>query len=130
MQVTLHYEAIVIQVTLHDKRIVMQVTLHYEVIVMQVTLHDKRIVMQVKLHYEEIVIQVTLHDKRIVMQVTLHYEASELAIPNFTPADWRSTLLPIECLEWCSLDACMIAVIVGKFDLRQSPSDTAEPASQ
>nr|GEV25343.1 hypothetical protein [Tanacetum cinerariifolium] len=66
MQVTLHYEAIV----LHDKRIVMQVTLHYEEIVMQVTLHDKRIVMQVTLHYEAIV----LHDKRIVMQVTLHYE--------------------------------------------------------
>nr|GEV73470.1 putative ribonuclease H-like domain-containing protein [Tanacetum cinerariifolium] len=44
MQVTLHYEAIVMQVTLHDKRIVMQVTLHYEAIVMQVTLYDKRIV--------------------------------------------------------------------------------------
>ncbi|GJU76571.1 kinesin 3 [Tanacetum coccineum] len=74
MQVTLHYEAIVMQVTLHDKRIVMQVTLHYEAIVMQVTLHDKRIVMQVTLHYEAIVMQVTLHDKRIVivMQVTLH----------------------------------------------------------
>nr|GEU43797.1 hypothetical protein [Tanacetum cinerariifolium] len=56
--------------------------------------------------------------------------ASELAIPNFTPADWRSTLLPIECLEWCSLDARMIAVIVGEFDQRQSPLDTAEPASQ
>nr|GEV35015.1 hypothetical protein [Tanacetum cinerariifolium] len=41
---------------------------------MQVTLHDKRIVMQVTLHYEAIVMQVTLHDKRIVMQVTLHYE--------------------------------------------------------
>nr|GEW01735.1 hypothetical protein [Tanacetum cinerariifolium] len=62
------------QVTLHDKRIVMQVTLHYEAIVMQVTLHAKRIVMQVMLHYEVIVMQVTLHDKRIVMQVTLHYE--------------------------------------------------------
>nr|GEY50168.1 putative nucleotidyltransferase, ribonuclease H [Tanacetum cinerariifolium] len=49
------------QVTLHDKRIVMQVTLHYEAIVMQVTLHDKRIVMQVTLHYEAIVMQVTLH---------------------------------------------------------------------
>nr|GEV79381.1 hypothetical protein [Tanacetum cinerariifolium] len=61
------------QITLHDKRIVMQVTLHYEAIVMQVTLHDKRIVMQVTLHYEAIVMQVTLHDKRIVMQVTLHY---------------------------------------------------------
>nr|GEW10040.1 40S ribosomal protein S16 [Tanacetum cinerariifolium] len=46
MQVTLHYEAIVMQVTLHDKRIVMQVTLHYEAIVKQVTLHDKRIVMK------------------------------------------------------------------------------------
>nr|GEZ12818.1 hypothetical protein [Tanacetum cinerariifolium] len=34
------------QVTLHDKRIVMQVTLHYEAIVMQVTLHDKRIVIE------------------------------------------------------------------------------------
>nr|GEX37086.1 retrovirus-related Pol polyprotein from transposon TNT 1-94 [Tanacetum cinerariifolium] len=44
MQVTLHYEAIVMQVTLHDKRIVMQVALHYEAIIMQVTLHDKRIV--------------------------------------------------------------------------------------
>nr|GFC61343.1 hypothetical protein [Tanacetum cinerariifolium] len=43
---------------------------------------------------------------------------------------WRSTLSPIECLEWCSLDARMIAVIVGEFDQRQSPSDTAEPASQ
>nr|GEX05205.1 hypothetical protein [Tanacetum cinerariifolium] len=89
MQVTLHYEAIVMQVTLHDKRIVMQVTLHYEAIVMQVTFHDKRIVMQVTLHYEAIVIivmqvalhyeaivmQVTLHDKRIVMEVALHYEA-------------------------------------------------------
>nr|GEW31322.1 hypothetical protein [Tanacetum cinerariifolium] len=64
-----------VQVTLHDKRIVMKVTLHYEAIVMQVTLHDKRIVMQVTLHYEAIVMQVTLHDKRIVMQVTLHYEA-------------------------------------------------------
>nr|GEV55116.1 integrase, catalytic region, zinc finger, CCHC-type, peptidase aspartic, catalytic [Tanacetum cinerariifolium] len=62
------------QVTLHDKRIVMQVTLHYEVIVMQVMLHDKRIVMQVTLHYKAIVMQVTLHDKIIVMQVTLHYE--------------------------------------------------------
>nr|GEY62543.1 reverse transcriptase domain-containing protein [Tanacetum cinerariifolium] len=40
----------------------------------------------------------------------------ELAIPNFTPADRRSTLSPIECLEWCSLDARMIAVIVGEFD--------------
>nr|GEU90294.1 reverse transcriptase domain-containing protein [Tanacetum cinerariifolium] len=60
------------QVTLHDKIIVMQVTLHYEAIVMQVTLHDKRIVMQVTSHYEAIVMQVTLHDKRIVMQVTLH----------------------------------------------------------
>nr|GEV44206.1 ATP-dependent DNA helicase PIF1-like [Tanacetum cinerariifolium] len=75
MQVTLHYEAIVMQVTLHDKIIVMQDTLHYEAIVMQVTLHDKRIVMQVALHYEAIVMQVTLHDKIIVMQVTLHYEA-------------------------------------------------------
>nr|GEV53286.1 hypothetical protein [Tanacetum cinerariifolium] len=56
------------QVTLHDKRIVMQVTLHYEAIVMQVTLHDKRIVMKVTLHYEAIVMQVILHDKRIVMQ--------------------------------------------------------------
>nr|GEX62786.1 putative ribonuclease H-like domain-containing protein [Tanacetum cinerariifolium] len=75
MQVTLHYEAIVMQVTLHDKRILMQVTLHYEVIVMQVTFHDKRIVMKVTLHYEAIVMQVTFHDKRIVMKVTLHYEA-------------------------------------------------------
>nr|GEU40090.1 hypothetical protein [Tanacetum cinerariifolium] len=66
----LHYEAIMMQVTLHDMRIVMQVTLHYEEIVMQVTLHDKRIVMQVTLHYEEIVMQVTLHDKRIVMITT------------------------------------------------------------
>nr|GEU51735.1 copia protein [Tanacetum cinerariifolium] len=41
---------------------------------MQVTLHDRRIVMQVTLHYEAIVMQVTLHDKRILMQVTLHYE--------------------------------------------------------
>nr|GEU72536.1 hypothetical protein [Tanacetum cinerariifolium] len=62
------------QVTLHDKRIVMQVTLHYEAIVMQVTLNDNRIVMQVTLHYEAIMMQVTLHDKRIVMQVRLHYE--------------------------------------------------------
>nr|GEZ72813.1 hypothetical protein [Tanacetum cinerariifolium] len=62
------------QVTLHDKRIVMQLTLHYEAIVMQVTLHDKRIVMQLTLHYEAIVMQVTLHDKKIVVQVTLHYE--------------------------------------------------------
>nr|GEW93766.1 ribonuclease H-like domain, reverse transcriptase, RNA-dependent DNA polymerase [Tanacetum cinerariifolium] len=75
MQVTLHYEAMVMQVTLHDKRIVMKVALHYEAMVMQVTLHDKRIVMQVTLHYEAIVMQVTLHDKRIVMQVALHYEA-------------------------------------------------------
>nr|GEZ44033.1 hypothetical protein [Tanacetum cinerariifolium] len=71
MQVTLHYEAIVMQVTLHDKRVVMQVMLDYEAIVMQVTLHDERIVMQVTLHYEAIVMQVTLHDERIVMQVTL-----------------------------------------------------------
>nr|GEX73586.1 putative ribonuclease H-like domain-containing protein [Tanacetum cinerariifolium] len=42
----------------------------------------------------------------------------ELAIPNLTPAGWRSTLLPIECLEWCNLDARMIAVIVGEFDQR------------
>nr|GEW59580.1 hypothetical protein [Tanacetum cinerariifolium] len=75
MQVTLHYETIGMQVSLHDTRIVMQVTLHYEAIVMQVTLHDKRIVMQVTLYYEAIVMQVTMHDKRIVMQVTLHYEA-------------------------------------------------------
>nr|GEZ31632.1 hypothetical protein [Tanacetum cinerariifolium] len=74
MQVTLHYEVLVMQVTLHDKIIVMQVTLHYEVLVMQVTLHDKIIVMQVTLHYEAIVMRVTLHDKRIVIQVTLHYE--------------------------------------------------------
>nr|GEV21094.1 hypothetical protein [Tanacetum cinerariifolium] len=80
MQVTLHYEAIVMQVTLHDKRIVMQVTLHYEAIVMQVTLRNKIIVMQVMLHYEAIVMQVTLHDKRIVMQVTLHYEAIEMQV--------------------------------------------------
>nr|GEZ88718.1 hypothetical protein [Tanacetum cinerariifolium] len=83
MQVMLHYEAIVMQVML---RIVMQVMLHYEAIVMQVMFHDKRIVMQVMLHYEVIVMQVmlhyeailmqvTLHDKRIVMQVMLHYEA-------------------------------------------------------
>nr|GFA05075.1 hypothetical protein [Tanacetum cinerariifolium] len=45
---------------------------------------------------------------------------SELAIPNFTPADWRSTLSPIECLEWCSLDTRMITVIVGEFDQRHS----------
>nr|GEU90326.1 hypothetical protein [Tanacetum cinerariifolium] len=51
--------------SLHDKRIAMQVTLHYEEIVMQVTLHDKIIVMQVTLHYEAIVMQVMLHDKRI-----------------------------------------------------------------
>nr|GEX55909.1 hypothetical protein [Tanacetum cinerariifolium] len=63
------------QVTLHDKIIVMQVTLHYEGIVMPVTLHDKGIVMQVTLHYEAIVMQVTLRDKKIVMQVTLYYEA-------------------------------------------------------
>nr|GEX41045.1 putative reverse transcriptase domain-containing protein [Tanacetum cinerariifolium] len=75
MQVTFHYEAIVMQVTLHDKRIVIQVTLHHEAIVMQVMLHDKRMVMQVTLHYEAIVMQVTLHDKRIVIQVTLHHEA-------------------------------------------------------
>nr|GEV78420.1 putative reverse transcriptase domain-containing protein [Tanacetum cinerariifolium] len=78
MQVTLHYEAIVMQVMLHDNRIVMQVTLHYEAIVMQVTLHDRRIVMQVTLHYEAIVMQVTLHDKRIVMEVTLHYELASV----------------------------------------------------
>nr|GEY31650.1 zinc finger, CCHC-type [Tanacetum cinerariifolium] len=66
------------QVTLHDKRIVMQDTLHYEAIVMQVTLHDKRIVMQVTLHYEEIVIQVTLHDKRIVVIVRLQDEEIKL----------------------------------------------------
>nr|GEW96956.1 hypothetical protein [Tanacetum cinerariifolium] len=48
------------QVTFHDKRIVMQVTLHYEAIVMLVTLHDKRIVMQVTLHYEAIVMQVVI----------------------------------------------------------------------
>nr|GEW73083.1 hypothetical protein [Tanacetum cinerariifolium] len=46
--------------------------------------------------------------------------ASELAIPNFTLADWRSTLSPIESLEWCSLDARMIAVIVGEFNQRLS----------
>nr|GEU49890.1 retrovirus-related Pol polyprotein from transposon TNT 1-94 [Tanacetum cinerariifolium] len=72
MQVTLHYKATVMQVTLHDKRIVMQVTLHYEAIVMQVTLHDKRIVMQVTLHYEAIVMQATLHDKRIVVILSAH----------------------------------------------------------
>nr|GEV65907.1 hypothetical protein [Tanacetum cinerariifolium] len=75
MQVTLHDKRIVMQVTLHYEAIVMQVTLHYEAIVMQVTLHDTRIVMQVTSHYKEIVMQVTLHDKRIVMQVKLHYEA-------------------------------------------------------
>nr|GEU66627.1 zf-CCHC domain-containing protein/UBN2 domain-containing protein [Tanacetum cinerariifolium] len=57
-------------------------------------------------------------------------KASELAIPNFTPADQRSTLSPIECLELCSLDARMIVVIVGEFDQRRSPSDTTKPASQ
>nr|GEX94428.1 copia protein [Tanacetum cinerariifolium] len=56
---------------------------------MQVTLHDKRIVMQVTLHYEAIVMQVTLHDKRIVMQVTLHYEA---IVMSFTTS---STILAI-----------------------------------
>ncbi|GKA44819.1 protein kinase, ATP binding site-containing protein [Tanacetum coccineum] len=75
MQVTLHYEAIVMQVTLHDKRIEMQVTLHYEAIVMQVTLHDKRIVMQVTLHYEAIVMQVTLHDKRIIKRATRNFKS-------------------------------------------------------
>nr|GEX95587.1 hypothetical protein [Tanacetum cinerariifolium] len=45
---------------------------------------------------------------------------SVLAILNFTLADCRSTLSPIECLEWCSLDARMIAVIVGEFDQRHS----------
>nr|GEY79909.1 ribonuclease H-like domain-containing protein [Tanacetum cinerariifolium] len=70
------------QVTLHDKRIVMQVTLHYEAIGMQVSLHDTRIVMQVTLHYEAIVMQVTLHDKRIVMQVMLLYEI-QLTVENF-----------------------------------------------
>nr|GFD33161.1 hypothetical protein [Tanacetum cinerariifolium] len=44
--------------------------------------------------------------------------ASELAIPNFTPADGRSTLPPIKCLEWRGLDARMIAVIIGEFDQR------------
>nr|GEV35586.1 retrovirus-related Pol polyprotein from transposon TNT 1-94 [Tanacetum cinerariifolium] len=65
------------QVTLHDKRIVMQVTLHYEAIVMQVTLHDKRIVMQVTLHYEAIVMQVMLHDNRIVV-----IDAPSTSIPS------------------------------------------------
>nr|GEX77161.1 uncharacterized mitochondrial protein AtMg00810-like [Tanacetum cinerariifolium] len=87
------------QVTLHDRRIVMQVTLHYEEdwqLFVQFCSNDpdtllkvakrveaycdyvdinlRRIVMQVTLHYEVIVMQVTLHDKRIVMQATLHYE--------------------------------------------------------
>nr|GFA85000.1 putative reverse transcriptase domain-containing protein [Tanacetum cinerariifolium] len=53
--------------------------------------------------------------------------ASELAIPNFTLADWRSTLWPIERLEWCSLDARMIAVIVGEFDQRQHFSFARDP---
>nr|GFC22563.1 hypothetical protein [Tanacetum cinerariifolium] len=55
---------------------------------------------------------------------------SKLAIPNFTLADWRSTFSLIECLEWCSLDACMIAAIVGEFDKRLSLSeiiDTGTP---
>nr|GFA53843.1 hypothetical protein [Tanacetum cinerariifolium] len=66
---------------------------------MQVTLHDKRIVMQVTLHYEAIVMQVTLHDKRKVMQVALHYEFKQ-KIPHekwklgFT--DVKSASTPIE----------------------------------
>nr|GEZ01442.1 putative reverse transcriptase domain-containing protein [Tanacetum cinerariifolium] len=44
--------------------------------------------------------------------------------------DRRSTLSPIKSLEWCSLDARIIAVIVGEFNQRQSPSDIAKPASQ
>nr|GEU44514.1 hypothetical protein [Tanacetum cinerariifolium] len=49
----------------------------------------------------------------IILASTHH---SELAISNLTPANWRPTFSPIECLEWCSLDARMIAVIVGEFD--------------
>nr|GEW33448.1 copia protein [Tanacetum cinerariifolium] len=85
------------QVTLHDKRIVLQVMLHYEAIVMQVTLHDKIVVMQVMLHYKAIVMQVTLHDKRVVMQVTLHYEAIvediNLNILRSLPSEWKTHTL-------------------------------------
>nr|GEU96217.1 hypothetical protein [Tanacetum cinerariifolium] len=96
MQVTLHYESIVMQVTLHDKRIVMKVTFHYEAIVMQVTLHDKRIVMQVTLHYEAIVMQVTLHDKRIVMQVTLHYDVIVMQVTLHDKRILMQVTLPYE----------------------------------
>nr|GEW23101.1 hypothetical protein [Tanacetum cinerariifolium] len=91
--------ALDIQVTLHDKRIVMQVTLHYEAIVMQVTLHDKRIVMQVTLHYEAIVMQVTLHDKRIVMQVTLHYEFKQKFLLGITIFHWSSSHITIVIMQ-------------------------------
>nr|GEV22507.1 hypothetical protein [Tanacetum cinerariifolium] len=81
MQVTLHDKRIVMQVTLHDKRIVMQVTLHYEAILTQVTLHDKSIIMQVTLHYEAIVMQVTLHDKRIVVIPSESEDERECDVP-------------------------------------------------
>nr|GEV14382.1 putative reverse transcriptase domain-containing protein [Tanacetum cinerariifolium] len=87
------------QVTLHDRRIVMQVTLHYEAIVMQVTLHDKRIVMQVMLHYEAIVMQVTLHDKRIVMQVMFHYEARILEAQSEASKDVNSQARMLKGLD-------------------------------
>nr|GEY10862.1 hypothetical protein [Tanacetum cinerariifolium] len=70
------------QVTLHDKRIVMQVTLHYEAIVMRVMLHDKRIVMQVTLHYEAIVIvalttTTTTNDELTLAQTLIEIKAAK-----------------------------------------------------
>nr|GEV88018.1 hypothetical protein [Tanacetum cinerariifolium] len=112
MQVTLHYEAIVMQVTLHNKRIVMQVTLHYEPIVTQVTLHDKRIVMQVTLHYEAIVMQVTLHDKRIVMVLVIkpHNKTPYKLFRGRTPS--LSFIRPFGC----SVTILNTLDPLGKFD--------------
>nr|GEW63851.1 hypothetical protein [Tanacetum cinerariifolium] len=56
------------------------------------------------------------------------------SIPIPVISDDKSDALEWRCsdeyLEWCNLDAPMIAVIVGEFDQRQSPLDIAEPASQ
>ncbi|GKC71348.1 hypothetical protein Tco_1117231 [Tanacetum coccineum] len=41
--------------------------------------------------------------------------ASELTISNFSPADRRSTLMSIQCLEWSSLNAGVVTVVVRKF---------------
>nr|GEZ06386.1 hypothetical protein [Tanacetum cinerariifolium] len=97
------------QVTLHDKRIVMQVTLHYEAIVMQVMLHDKRIVMQVTLHYEAIVMQVTLHDERIVILRVLS-NLHDL-FGYFMDYFWSSC----ECCQICTIFLVISWIISGPF---------------